>query len=120
MGVLVTGHRSSDAILTALSSSTTQFTGVVHLSTTDKGLVTKQFERLHHTRRPNGKRLPIQCPDCQALRCWKVPGGAPKKYNEELVFRCNTKGCPGVCVVPPLEGFEPLTGDASKVYCKTL
>jgi hypothetical protein len=121
MNALVTGHPSASALLIALSSSSTsQFTGIVHLETTDTGVVIKRIERLHHTRRPNGQKLPLQCPKCRAYRSWIIPPAPPKELNKPMVFKCCTKYCDGVCEIPHLEGYEPLLKDDAIFYSTTL
>lgn len=118
---LITGHRSAAALPLALSlSSTPQFTGIVHLSWTTAGLQVEHIERLHHTSRPNGKRLPQQCPECRAYRSWQVPSAKPKKYNREVVLYCGTDGCSGIFRAPPLEGYRPLAGDVAKLFSKPI
>ena len=120
--VLVTGHNSSVALPTALSSSSTaQFTGILHLRWVEAGVQMERFERLHPTTRPNGSRFPQQCPKCCAYRPWVIPPNHKKKNNnKEVVFKCATKGCSGVFKVGRLKGYRSLPKDGAKIYSKKL
>lgn len=121
MNVLVTGHHSAATLPTTLSSSSTlQFTGIVHLKPEEEGVRVERFERLHPTSRPNGVKFPQQCPECRAYRPWVIPPLAKNKYNKKQVFRCVTRGCPGVFKARRLKGYRELPGDYAKIYSKLL
>jgi hypothetical protein len=118
---LITGHRSDAALPTALSSSSTaRFTGIVHFVKTEAGLEVRQYERLHHTTRPNGTRTPPQCPQCHAYRSWDIASARPKKYNRDLFFRCLTKGCKAVFKAPKLPGYRPLAREEAQLFSKLI
>ena len=121
MNVLITGHNSSVALPTALSSSSTiQFTGVVHLKRTTAGVQTERFESVHPTSRPNGAKFSPQCPVCYTYRPWVVPSSAHKRYNKKQVFKCIKKGCPGIFKARCLKGYKPLKKDKAILYSKLL
>jgi hypothetical protein len=123
MKVLITGHGTKNALRTVLSSSSIgQHTGIVHLRPTTSGVEAEQFEWIHHTNRPNGRRLPIQCPKCYSIRSWVVPEKKPKKYNKTQVFLCGTKGCPGICEIRRLKGYRPspIESNTGAWYSKAL
>jgi hypothetical protein len=120
MNVVITGHKSTTALPTALSSSSTaRFTGIIHLRHTEAGVQMEQYERLHPTTRPNGSRIPQQCPGCRAYRSWVIPSKPPRKYNKEIVFKCGTKGCLEVFKAPQLKGYRPLAKDLAEIYSKS-
>jgi hypothetical protein len=118
---LITGHQSHAALPTAISSSSTaQFTGIVHFSKTEAGLEVRRYERLHHTTRPNSMRIPQQCPQCRAYRSWDITSARPKKYNRDLVFGCITKGCSAVFKAPKLPGYRPLAREEAQIFSKLI
>lgn len=109
LDVLVTGRPTTTALPMILSNTSTgRYTGIVHLTPSTSGVVAEWFEWFHHSQRPNGQKLPIQCPRCRAYRSWVIPSKRPKRYNENLEFRCITKGCTEVCRVRQLKEFIPL------------
>lgn len=114
MNVLITGHNTTTALPTILSTSSTgHYTGIIHLKPTATGIVAERFEWLHHTKRPNGARLPIQCPQCRSCRPWDIPSRRPKKYNKILTFQCGTKKCSGVCRITPLKGYKMFVSEST-------
>ena len=118
MNVLVTGHPSKKILPEVISfSSTAKFTGIVHLRLArEEKVKVEHFELLHHTTRPNGKKLPPQCRQCNCYRSWNVPSKAPKKYNKILTFSCRTKGCSGVYEALPLKGYQPVSKDLKNLF----
>lgn len=121
MNVLITGHESTVALPTALSSSSSlQFTGIVHFHRTVAGVQARKFERLHPTSRPNGHKFPQQCPGCRAYRPWVVTSKRSKKHNRDLAFKCGTKGCSSVFTAPRLKGYRRFAKDRARIYSKVL
>jgi hypothetical protein len=119
--VIITGHKTTVALPSLLSSSTGCHTGIVHFQPTSTGVTANRFEWLHHEMRPNGSKLPIQCKECGAYRAW-VLRKSPTKYNKTLKFKCNTKKCTGRCEVPRLKGYKhfPVPLMAGKWYSKEI
>ena len=121
MNVLITGHDSAVALQPALnSSSSLQYTGIVHFNRTDAGVQVQRFERIHPTTRPNGLRFPQQCPTCRAYRPWVVTSKHSKTLNSDVAFRCGTKGCLGVFKPPQLKGYHPQAKDRAEIFLKIL
>ena len=119
--VLITGHKSADALPAALhSSSTAQSTGIMHFRSTAAGVEVERFERIHPTSRPNGARLSQQCPNCRAYRSWLVPPGTKKRYNKAQEFKCLTVGCLEVLKIPRLKGYCSTQKDHGRIYSRPL
>ena len=116
MNVLITGHKSTIALPTIISStSTTRHTRIFHLKWTNMGVQAEQFERIHPTTCPNGMGFSLQCPNCLSNCPWVIRERLPKKLNKTRSFKCSTKGCSGVFRAPRLKGFRPIPKDHRKV-----
>jgi hypothetical protein len=119
-GTLITGRQSKTLLPTILHSSTTQFTGIVHLRSTEGDVVAEQFERVHHTRRPNGKRLPLQCFKCHVYQPWSVPSTRRLSPTKTRVFPCVNIKCSNTFVARGLKGYKQVSDDAFKFFYKQL